>query len=317
MSTYSIGIDIGATNTDIGLVRNDGTVMGHHILKTQEYEQTDAYIRDITHGIRQLMQDHAISAIDGIGIGAPNANFFNGCIEENTVNLRIKERIPLRALLTESFQVPIVVDNDANAAAYGEHIYGGAKEMRHFIMLTLGTGVGSGIVIDNQILHGHTGTAGELGHAIVNPMGRRCHCGRIGCIEAYACAQGICDNYIEEWEKGEIKPLLEPEDVSTVTCQFIGESAVKGDPLAMKAYDTTAYWLGIALANAAAFSAPEAIFLMGGPTRAGEALMKPLRHYFEEHLLYIYKGKISVQLSLLNSNDAAILGAAALSKLIY
>lgn len=197
---------------------------------------------------------------------------------------------------------------------YGEHIYGGAKEMQNFIMLTLGTGVGSGIVVDNMLIHGQGGAAGELGHAIVQPGGRPCKCGRLGCIEAYASAQGICNTYLEEKHKHAVKPLKEIAD-EEITCKFIGESAVEGDPLAQKAYEVTAYWLGIALANAVAYSAPETIFLMGGPTRAGEALMKPLRKYFNEHLLHIYHGKVALAFSQLDSNNVAVLGAAALSKI--
>lgn len=314
MSSYSIGIDIGATNTDIGLVHDNGSIISRKGLATQQYEQVSKYVADISNSIRLLMQEGGISEISGIGIGAPNANFFSGCIEENTVNLRMKERIPLCSMLGEIFQVPVVIDNDANAAAFGEHIYGGAKEMENFIMLTLGTGVGSGIVVDNMLIHGQGGAAGELGHAIVQPNGRACHCGRLGCIEAYACAQGICQTYLEEKRKNQFLPTKEIADAE-LTCKFIGESALQGDPLALKAYEITAYWLGIALANAVTFSAPEAIFLMGGPTRASEALMKPLRKYFKENLLSIYQGKVSLALSKLDSNNAAVLGAAALSKI--
>lgn len=309
MSKYSIGIDIGGTNTDIGLVNNEGYVIGHRRIATQDYTEASAYISAMETGIRELMQEYQ-AHIESIGIGAPNSNFFEGCINEGTVNLPIKERIPLKAEMEARFHVPTVVDNDANAAAYGELIYGGARGMRHIITFTLGTGIGSGIIVDGNLVHGHTGTAGELGHSIVMPNGRLCNCGRKGCIETYASARGICQNYVEAAEQAGT-PLSESQK-QTLTCQQVGEAALQGDPIALKAYDTTAYWLGIALANAANFSAPQAIFLMGGPTRAGEALMTPLRKYFEENLLYIYKGKITIHLSLLNGNDAAILGTAAL-----
>lgn len=313
MNLYSIGIDIGGTNTVVGLVRNDGLVSRRLSLPTQEYRTTPAYITAMDDAIRTLMLEQGISHIESIGIGAPNSNFYEGCIEEGTVNLPIKERIPLKELMESRFGVPVVVDNDANAAAFGELVYGGGRGMRHLITITLGTGIGSGIVVDGKIVHGHTGTAGELGHCIVNPNGRQCGCGRQGCIEMYASARGICQNYVEAAAQAG-SPLSESA-LEALTCQQVGEAAAKGDPIACKAYDTTAYWLGIALANAANFSAPEAIFLMGGPTRAGEALMNPLRKYFEQFLLFIYKGKISVQLSQLNSNDTAILGSAALGKL--
>lgn len=312
MSKYCIGIDIGGTNTDIGLVSDEGRVTGRRRLATQGFTEARAYISAMENSVRELMQEHKAD-ISSIGIGAPNSNFYEGCIDENTANLPIKERIPLKAAMEERFGVPAVVDNDANAAAYGEMIFGGARGMRHIITITLGTGIGSGIIVDGKLVHGHTGTAGELGHSIVMPGGRLCGCGRKGCIETYASARGICQNYIEAAAQAG-KPLTE-SDVQTLTCQQVGEAALQGDPIALKAYDTTAYWLGIALANAANFSAPQAIFLMGGPTRAGEALLKPLRKYFAENLLYIYKDKISVHLSQLNGNDAAILGAAALGRM--
>ncbi len=308
---YSIGIDIGGTNTEIGLVRNDGQVTDRKRLSTQLYDMADQYISDITESIRQLMTDHQIDKLDGIGIGAPNGNWLTGCIEANTANLRIKEQIPLGEALSQAFQTNVRLDNDANAAALGEMVYGGAKGMRHFIMLTLGTGVGSGIVIDGVLLHGAAGAAGELGHVIVNPDGRSCSCGRKGCIEMYASARGICQNYVEALEENGTK--LSEEERAKITCQFVGESANQGDRAAVKAYDVTARWLGLALANAAAFSEPEAIFLMGGPTRAGEVLMEPLRKYFEENLLFLYKGKIKLQFSQLSGSDTAILGAAALA----
>ncbi len=313
---YSIGIDIGATNTDIGLVRMDGTIIGRENLPSQSFDKAEIYISAIIDKIRQLLANNDVQDLDGIGIGAPNGNYRTGCIEANTANLRMKERIPLGTALEEAFHTNVKLDNDANAAALGEMVYGGAKGMQNFIMLTLGTGVGSGIVIDGKLLHGANGAAGELGHAIVNPNGRLCGCGRRGCIEMYASARGICQNYREEVLKGDFPCSLTKEGLDAITCQYVGESASKGDKIAQRAYDTTAYWLGIALANAAAFSEPEAIFLMGGPTRAGEALMRPLQKYFEENLLFLYKGKIKLQFSQLKSNETAILGAAALSSSI-
>lgn len=311
MSTYSIGIDIGATNTDIGLVRNDGTVIDHHILSSQQYTESATYMRDISLGIRELMHRNGDVAIAGIGIGAPNGNHRTAAIEKNTANLRIKEQIPLGEVLGRDFNVPVALDNDANAAALGELVYGGAKGMRHFIMLTLGTGVGSGIVCDGKLLHGAHGAAGEWGHSIVNPEGRTCSCGRKGCIETYASARGICQTYLEELEASGAEVTEELR--KSITCKQIGKAAVQGDSIALRAYAQTAHWLGISLANAAAFSEPEAIFLMGGPTRAGKALMEPLQKSFEDHLLFLYKGKIKLQFSQLDSNAAAILGAAALA----
>lgn len=308
MNTYTIGIDIGGSNTDIGIVRDDGLIVGRSSIPTDRYNTAETYMEAIATLIQQLLSENNIAQLQGIGIGAPNGNPNTVSIEANTANLRIKTAIPLGDYLGARFGVPVQLDNDANAAAVGEMVYGGAKGMRHFIMLTLGTGVGSGIVIDGQLLHGAHGMAGELGHAIVVPGGRPCSCGRQGCIEMYASARGICQNYREALLKKHPGKTV-PEDLS---CKYVGESALQGDPVAVEAYDTTARWLGVALANAAAFSEPEAIFLMGGPTRAGEALMCPLRRYFEENLLFLYKGKIKILLSQLAQNDVAILGAAAL-----
>ena len=315
MEKYSIGIDIGGTNTDIGLVRNDGKVVSRQNLPTQAYMDVATYLNDIISSITTLLQNANVKAIEGVGIDAPNANYYTGCIEANTANFTIKEQIPLKAIMEQRLHVPVVVSNDANAAAYGELVYGAAKGMKHFIMFTLGTGVGSGIVVDGKLVHGSTGTAGELGHSILIPEGRLCSCGRRGCIEMYASARGICQTCLELMqETTDYKGILSPYTKETLTSRLIGEAANAGDPIAIKVYEKTGYWLGIAMANAVTFSAPEAIFLMGGPAKAGEVLMKPLRQSFEEHLLMIYEGKVKIMLSQLNDNDAAILGAAALLK---
>ena len=310
MNNWAIGIDIGGTNTDIGLVNPEGKVVLRKGLKTQEYDNPDLYVRDMAAAIRELMSENDVLTIAGVGIGAPNAHFDSGCIGANTANLRMKQEIPLCSMLIDLLHVPVTLSNDADAAALGEHIYGGARLMQHFVTITLGTGVGSGIFADGRLIHGHGCMAGELGHAIVNPFSDRlCSCGRKGCLEMYASARGICQTYREEAAKGEFPDNFRGEELS---CKDVGEMAVAGDPLALKTYDTTAYWLAIGMANAASFCSPEAFFLMGGPTRAGEALLKPLRRYFAENLLYIYKDRISIQLSELQSNDAAVLGAAAL-----
>ncbi len=310
MNKLAVGIDIGGTNTDIALVNPDGKVLGRRGLKTQEYDNSDRYVRDIADAVRSLRSEFGNPNVLGVGIGAPNAHFDTGCIGANTANLRMKEEIPLCNMLQQTLNLPVTLSNDADAAALGEHIYGGAKLMQHFVTITLGTGVGSGIFVDGHLIHGRGCMAGELGHAIVNPLSDRlCSCGRKGCLEMYASARGICQTYREEAAKGEFPDTFKGEEL---TCKDVGEMAVAGDPLARKTYDTTAYWLAIGMANAASFCSPEAFFLMGGPTRAGEALLQPLRRYFAENLLYIYKDRISIQFSELQSNDAAVLGAAAL-----
>lgn len=310
MNKLAVGIDIGGTNTDIALVNPDGKVLGRRGLKTQEYDNSDRYVRDIADAVRSLRSEFGNPNVLGVGIGAPNAHFDTGCIGAETANLRMKEEIPICRMLQDILGLPVTLSNDADAAAIGEHIYGGAKLMQHFVTITLGTGVGSGIFVDGRLIHGHGCMAGELGHAIVNPLSDRlCSCGRKGCLEMYASARGICQTYREEAAKGEFPDTFKGEEL---TCKDVGEMAVAGDPLARKTYDTTAYWLAIGMANAASFCSPEAFFLMGGPTRAGEALLAPLRRYFAENLLYIYKDRITIQFSELQSNDAAVLGAAAL-----
>lgn len=316
MNTYSIGIDIGGTNTDIGLVRDDGCCLAKKNLPTNKYFDASVYVSDICEQIKNLMAENKVSVIDGIGIAAPAGNYYTGCIE-NATNLNFKGIIDFKALFHNHLDVPIVVSNDANAAAYGELVYGGAKGMRHFVMFTLGTGVGSGIVVDGKLVHGKTGGAGELGHAILVPEGRLCGCGRKGCLETYTSATGICRTTTEMLEAApDYNGPLSHIKTEELTSKMVGDAAKNGDPLAIKVFEKTGYWLGIALANAVAFSGPEAIFLMGGPVKAGEILLKPVRESFKKHLCFVYDGSVEVRVSELPDNDAAILGAAALTKAI-
>jgi glucokinase len=314
MNTYSIGIDIGGTNTDIGLVRDDGHVMAKKNINTSKYYDADIYVSDMYDQIKLLMVENGIDAIEGIGVAAPVGNYYTGCIE-NASNLNFRGVTNLREMFSSYIDVPVVVSNDANAAAYGELIYGGARGMKHFIMFTLGTGVGSGIVVDGKLVLGKTGGAGELGHAILIPEGRQCGCGGKGCLETYTSSKGIRRTALELMEKtpsytGALSKV-NPDELSS---KMVGEAANYGDPLAIEVFEQTGYLLGIAMANAVTFSGPEAIFLMGGPVKAGEALLKPLRKSFEEHLCFIFKGSVDIRVSELPDNDAAILGAAALVK---
>lgn len=314
MNTFSIGIDIGGTNTDIGLVRDDGRVMAKKNLPTNKYHDASVYVSDICKQIKDLMAENGVAAIDGIGIAAPAGNYYTGCIE-NATNLKFKGIVNLPKLFHAHIDAPVVVSNDANAAAYGELVYGGAKGMKNFITFTLGTGVGSGIVVDGKLVHGKTGGAGELGHAILIPEGRPCGCGRKGCLETYTSATGICRTALELLKDtpNYDGPLakVNPDDL---TSKMVGDAAKEGDPLALKVFEMTGYWLGIALANAVAFSGPEAIFLMGGPVKAGELLMRPVRASFKKHLCFVYDDSVEVRVSELPDNEAAILGAAALTK---
>lgn len=324
---YAIGIDIGGTNTDMGLVNSDGTIVVRRNLPTNQYTDFPKYVADLAAEIRAMMAAASvdIAQVEGIGIGAPNGNFYTGCVE-NAMNLSMRGILNFEQEMSRYFNLPVVLSNDANAAAYGEYVYGGAKGMKNFIMFTLGTGVGSGIVIDGRLVLGATGAAGELGHAIVVPEGRQCSCGLHGCIEAYASSRGILQTYAEL--RVAYDSLHKPashlaqagwidhtRSLSDITCKDLGMAANLGDPLAAKAFEITANYLGMAMANAVAFSSPEAIFLMGGPAQVGEPLMRPLHESFDNHLLYCFKGSCQIRMSQLAANDVAILGAAALIKM--
>lgn len=314
--TYAIGIDIGGTNTDMGLVREDGKIIDRRNIPTNRYTELPPYIKDMMAEITGMMKDNDVESIDGIGIGAPNGNFYTGCVD-NAPNLTIKGVLDFQKEIHQYMDVPVVLSNDANAAAYGELVYGGAKGMQHFIMFTLGTGVGSGIVVDGKLVHGSTGAAGELGHNILIPEGRQCSCGRKGCLEAYTSARGIVQTFVETRNEESAMQHAGLRDIpdSEVTSKMIGDAANAGDPIALKTYEKTGYLLGIAMANSVTFSAPEAIFLMGGPAKVGEPLLKPLRESFKKHLLNIYDGSCDIRVSQLASNEVAILGAAALIKM--
>lgn len=314
MKTYTVGIDIGGTNTDIGLVDGSGRVLECANLPTKNYTDENKYVSDIAGEIRKLMKNNGVEAIDGIGIGAPNADYYSGKMGK-TVNLNFKNEVDFKTLLRNYFDVPVVVSNDANAAAYGEFVYGGAKNCKHFILFTLGTGVGSGIVVDGKLVHGFTGGAGELGHAILIPEGRQCSCGLKGCLETYCSATGICRTAVEMLDNNpSYNGMLSKVERAKITSKLVAEAAAAGDELALDVFEKTGYWLGIAMANAVSFSSPEKVFVMGGPVKAGELLLRPLRKSFEEHLLFVFKGKVELCVSELPDNNAAILGAAALAK---
>lgn len=307
---YSIGVDMGGTNTDMGLVTENGNIVQRRSIPTNAYTELEPYVRDMMCEIKTMVEklrdtDGESIELEGIGIGAPNGNFYTGCVD-NAPNLTIKGVLDFGKEIHKYLPVPVVLSNDANAAAYGEYIYGGAKGMKHFIMFTLGTGVGSGIVVDGKLVHGSTGGAGELGHNILVPHGRKCSCGREGCLETYTSARGIVQTYCE---------LKGCQVTPDITSKMIGELAHQGDSVALKTWETVADQLGLAMANSVTFSAPEAIFLMGGPVQVGEPLLKPLRAAFEKYLLNIYAGSCQIRMSELKANEVAILGAAALIKM--
>jgi len=309
---YSIGVDIGGTNTDIGLVDSEGLCLEMLRIKTALFTDVNLYVDALINNIRLLITKNDIPEITGIGIGVPNGNYYTGCVE-NAVNLNFKGKIDLRKLIQKSIPVEVIVTNDANAAAYGEMIYGGAKKMKNFIMFTIGTGVGSGIVVDGKLVYGHDGNAGEIGHTIIFPEGRPCNCGRKGCLEQYTSARGIRKTCIEMMKNIDDHTGLEDVISHDYGFKAITKAAMNGNQLANQVLAKTGEILGLALANSVAYTSPEAIFLMGGPLKAGNILLDPIRKSFDENLLSIYKGKTQILVSKLKENEAAILGAAALT----
>ena len=311
---------MGGTNTDIGLVSENGNIIQRRTIPTNAYTELEPYVRDMMREVEDMVKEQtAIDGIavqlDGIGIGAPNGNYYTGCVD-NAPNLTIKGVLDFGKEIHRYRDLPVVLSNDANAAAYGEYIYGGAQGLKHFIMFTLGTGVGSGIVVDSKLVHGSTGGAGELGHNILIPHGRKCSCGREGCLETYTSARGIVQTYLElRRENPDQERMLKEVPDAEISSKLIGEAAHQGDPVALRTWEIVGDQLGLAMANSVTFSAPEAIFLMGGPTLVGEPLLRPLRAAFEKYLLNIYQGSCQIRMSELKSNEVAILGAAALIKM--
>ncbi len=312
MKEFCIGIDIGGTNTVFGVVDINGNFIAENSIPTKKYQTIEEFIEALSNAINDsLAQISGNYILKGIGIGAPNGNYHNGTIEY-APNLNWKGIVPIADLLNKKFHVPVVLTNDANAAAMGEMIYGAAKGLKDFIVITLGTGLGSGFVVDGKIVYGHDGFAGELGHVIYDPEGRLCGCGRKGCLETYASATGIVKTVFELFDKSNEDSLLRNIDRAQLNSKDIYEAAVKGDKIALEAFDFTALVLGRKLADAVAITSPEAIFLFGGLALSGDYILVPTKKYMEENLLKIYKNKVRVELSGLMGKNAAILGAAAL-----
>jgi glucokinase len=313
MKPYVVGIDIGGTNTVFGIVDARGNVVASSSIKTGKHADINDYVDELKTSLNNLIEaNDAVGKIAGIGVGAPNGNYFTGSIEM-APNLPWKGKIPLAKLLSDAFGIPTALTNDANAAAIGEMTYGVARGMKDFIMITLGTGVGSGIVVNGQLVYGHDGFAGELGHVIVKPSnGRMCGCGRTGCLEAYCSATGVARTAREYLETRNEKSLLRDIAIDEITSKDVYDAAVQGDKLAKEIFEYTGKIMGEAFANFIAYTSPEAIVLFGGLSRSGEMLMKPIREAMDRNTLNIYKGKTKLLLSELKEGDAAVLGASAL-----
>ena len=318
MKKFSIGIDVGGTNTAIGIVDEYGNVLGKGGIETPSHGDAKRYVKEMAIAVREMVKTvkltNSNSEIIGLGIGAPNGNYYSGTIEY-APNLSFKGVVQLVDLLKEEFPEfqYVALTNDANAAAIGEMIYGGAKGMKNFVMYTLGTGVGSGLVVNGDLVYGHDGFAGECGHVVLIPDGRLCGCGTKGHLEAYCSAPGMKRTAFELMVKyNATDSLLASRSFAELNSKMIFDAAEQGDKIALEVFELTGQYLGQALADTVHTLSPEAIFLFGGPTASGDYIFKPTIASMEKFLLPIYQNKIKVLPSSLPMGDAAIIGASAL-----
>ncbi len=310
---YYIGIDIGGGSTRLGLVSIAGEVIAQECFSTQAYPEPAAYIRKLVEQIQYLAHSTG-RVVSAIGIGAPNGNYYSRAIEQPP-NLPWKGSFPLAQMLEQATGLTTYLTNDANAAAIGELRYGIAaqKHIDNFIMITLGTGLGSAVVVDGRLVYGHDGFAGELGHVTIVPNGRLCNCGRKGCLERYASATGLVLSAKAAMQSNGLSSSLYALAPENLTALEIYRAAEAGDAMALQVFDQTAQYLALALANACTVTSPEAFIFFGGLTNAGDLLMRPLKQYFNEYVLNLYQHKVQMLLSSIPKNQAAVLGAAALA----
>jgi len=306
-----LGIDIGGTNTSFGFVDRAGTIIAETSMETKSNDAVEYFVTRLHHRIEEIRTGLPSHHLCGIGIGAPNANYYRGTIEK-AVHLNWGGTVDFVGLIRKYYTIPVSITNDANAAAIGEMLFGNARGMKNFMVITLGTGLGSGIVVDGRLLYGNRGFARELGHTMVDPAGRRCRCGKKGCLETYASAAGLVKTaLLLITERCDPSPLR-AMDFEEITSKVIFELAQKGDEIALEAFNQTAKILGMKLADAVALTGPEAIFLSGGLSMAGDILLKPTQQYMEDFLFSAYKGSVKLMLSGMAPGKSAILGAAAL-----
>ena len=311
---YVLGLDMGGTNSVLGVVDARGHVLGRTSIKTQAYRDINDYVNALYEEAQKIIEPlGGMEMVRGIGAGVPNGNFYTGYIQE-AMNLPW-QTVPFAQLVSERFGLPCRITNDANAAAMGEMTYGAAKGMKNFIMITLGTGVGSGIVIDGNVVYGHDGFAGELGHtcAVRGENARPCNCGKIGCLEAYASATGVARTAKEILTSTTTETVLRQLDVDNITSKDVYDAAEQGDEVAKEIFDFTGTILGQQLADFIAFSAPEAIVLFGGLTKSGDWIKRPIEEAMNKNVLPLWKNKVKVLFSDLKEADAAVLGASALA----
>jgi len=312
MKEVVAGIDIGGTNTVLGLVEKTGNIIAEGNLKTMDYPDIHDFVSALDTTIKEMIEANPGFKLAAIGIGAPNANYHRGTIEL-APNLAWKGIVPIAELIKKKVDVEVAITNDAKAAAIGEMLFGGAKKMKNFIILTLGTGLGSGIVINGEVLYGHTGFAGELGHTTIVPGGRDCGCGRQGCFETYGSASGLVRTVFNLLSEMKEESTLRDIPPSQLTSKMIADAAAENDPIALEALDYTAEMIAFGIANAIGFSSPEAVFLFGGLAQAGELLFSPIREYVNQKVMPVYKGTVKILASGIPENNAAVLGAAALA----
>lgn len=315
LKPYVIGLDLGGTNSVFGIVDSRGEIKATTAIKTGGYDKVEDYVKAAVDALQPIIDTiGGIEKIKAMGIGAPNANYYKGTIEF-APNLPWAHTcvVPLADLFSKALGIPVALTNDANAAALGEMTYGVARGMKNFIDITLGTGVGSGIVINGQMLYGCDGFAGELGHVIMvrGEEGRSCGCGRKGCLEAYCSATGVARTAREFLEKSDEPSILRDMKPEDITSYDVSVAAGKGDALAKRVYEFTGNMLGEACADFAAFSSPEAFVFFGGLTKAGDLIMKPVKESYDKHVLPIFKGKAKFLVSTLDGSSAAVLGASA------
>jgi len=313
MDSFVAGVDIGGTGTKFGIVDNLGNVLSSDTMSTRGHADIHAYIDELYDKLMILIDKvGGVGRIKGIGVGAPNGNVYTGTIEY-APNLPWKGIIPLAKLIQDKFKLPVKLTNDANAAAVGEMTYGAAKGMKNFILIALGTGVGSGIVANGELIYGHDGMAGELGHTIIIPDGRK-HpgTGKKGSLESYASATGVATSAVEILNTTDRPSTLRNIPIDKIDSKAVFEAATAGDEVAKEVFEYTGRILGISLANFIMFSSPEAIILFGGLTKAGDLILKPTREHMEANLIEVFQNKIKILVSHLKESDAAILGASAL-----
>lgn len=314
LKPYVIGLDLGGTNSVFGIVDNRGEIKATTAIKTQGYDTAEKYVKAAVEALQIIIEQvGGIDKIKSMGIGAPNANYYKGTIENAANILWAKGIVPLAEMFSQALGVPVAMTNDANAAAIGEMAYGVARGMKNFIMITLGTGVGSGIVVNGQLVYGSDSNAGELGHVtMVRENGRTCGCGRKGCLEAYCSATGVARTARQMLEESTEPSLLREMNPEDITSLDVSIAAGKGDKLANEVFLFTGKMLGEACADFATFCSPEAFVFFGGLTKAGDLLMKPIVEAYNNHVFKIFKGKAQFLVSALDGSSAAVLGASAI-----